>query len=127
MLSEDHRLVAPTARSPQRTQDNHALRIIAHVGVAGRQPNPGAARGRDHRRRLPFASAFSSAKIVDASTDPDIRIRPPKATSISLFVVIGVREGGQDVLLTVKSIGGETTEAWRAVLDESPGIGRASP
>jgi hypothetical protein len=42
-------------------------------------------------------------------------------------VVIGVREGGQDVLLTVKSIGGETAEAWRAVLDESPGIGRASP
>jgi hypothetical protein len=57
-----------------------------------------------------------------------VRVRlAQKATSISLFVVIGVREGGQDVLLTVKSIGGETTEAWRAVLDESPGIGRASP
>ena len=41
-----------------------------------------------------------------------------KATSISLLVVIGVREDGQKVLLAVKNMGGETTEAWRAVLDD---------
>jgi putative transposase len=41
-----------------------------------------------------------------------------KATSISLLVVIGVREDGQKVLLAIKSMGGETTEAWRAVLDD---------
>jgi len=41
-----------------------------------------------------------------------------KATSISLLIVIGVRADGQKVLLAVKSMGGETTEAWRAVLDD---------
>jgi transposase-like protein len=34
-----------------------------------------------------------------------------------LLVVLGVREDGQKVLLAVKNMGGETTEAWRAVLD----------
>src|SRR5471032_466176 len=48
-----------------------------------------------------------------------VRVRlDRKATSISLLVVIGVREDGQKVLLAVKSMGGETTEAWRAVLDD---------
>ena len=41
-----------------------------------------------------------------------------KATSISLLVVIGVRADGQKVLLTVKAMGGESNEAWRAVLDD---------
>ena len=36
-----------------------------------------------------------------------------KATSISLLVV--TREDGQKVLLALKNMGGETTEAWRAV------------
>ena len=37
-----------------------------------------------------------------------------KATSISLLVVLGVREDGQKVLLALKNMGGETTEVWRA-------------
>ncbi len=41
-----------------------------------------------------------------------------KATSISLLVVIGVREDGQKVLLAVTDMGGETTQAWRTVLDD---------
>jgi putative transposase len=41
-----------------------------------------------------------------------------KATSISLLVVIGVRADGHKVLLAIKSMGGESTEAWRAVLDD---------
>ena len=41
-----------------------------------------------------------------------------KATAISLLVVIGVRADGQKVLLAVRSMGGESTEAWRAVLDD---------
>jgi putative transposase len=36
----------------------------------------------------------------------------------SLLVVIGVRADGQKVLLAIKSMGGESTEAWRAVLDD---------
>src|SRR6266851_866741 len=47
-----------------------------------------------------------------------VRVRlDRKATSISLLVVIGVRADGQKVLLAIKSMGGESTEAWRAVLD----------
>ena len=41
-----------------------------------------------------------------------------KATSISLLVVLGVREDGQKVLLALKNMGGESTETWRAVLDD---------
>jgi putative transposase len=48
-----------------------------------------------------------------------VRVRlDRKATSISLLVVIGVRADGQKVLLTVKAMGGESTEAWRTVLDD---------
>src|SRR5712671_7442878 len=46
-----------------------------------------------------------------------VRVRlDRKATSISLLVVLGVREDGQKVLLAIKSMGGESTEAWRTVL-----------
>jgi putative transposase len=41
-----------------------------------------------------------------------------KATSISLLVVIGVRQDGQKVLLAIKQMGGESTAAWRTVLDD---------
>jgi putative transposase len=48
-----------------------------------------------------------------------VRVRlDRKATAISLLVVIGVRVDGQKVLLAVKSMGGESSEAWRAVLDD---------
>ena len=48
-----------------------------------------------------------------------VRVRlDRKATSISLLVVLGIRQDGQKVLLAVKNVGGETAEAWRAVLDD---------
>jgi len=48
-----------------------------------------------------------------------VRVRlDRKATSISLLVVIGVRENGQKVVLAIKSMGGESTEAWRTVIDD---------
>lgn len=48
-----------------------------------------------------------------------VRVRlDRKATSISLLVVIGVRDDGQKVLLAVKNMGGESTEAWRTILDD---------
>lgn len=48
-----------------------------------------------------------------------VRVRlDRKATAISLLVVIGVRADGQKVLLAIKSMGGESSEAWRAVLDD---------
>jgi putative transposase len=48
-----------------------------------------------------------------------VRVRlDRKATSISLLVVLGVRTDGQKVLLAIKSMGGESAEAWRTVLDD---------
>jgi len=48
-----------------------------------------------------------------------VRVRlDRKATSISLLVVLGVRADGQKVLLAIKQMGGESTEAWRTVLDD---------
>src|SRR6201993_3709836 len=48
-----------------------------------------------------------------------VRVRlDRKATSIVLLVVFGVRQDGQKVLLAVKNMGGETSQAWRAVLDD---------
>ena len=48
-----------------------------------------------------------------------VRVRlDRKATSISLLVVLGVRDDGQKVLLAIKSMGGESAEAWRTVLDD---------
>src|SRR5437660_6536686 len=56
-----------------------------------------------------------------------VRVRlDRKATTISLLVIIGVREDGQKLLLSIKSMGGETKESWRAVLDDliKRGLGR---
>jgi transposase-like protein len=48
-----------------------------------------------------------------------VRVRlDRKATSISLLVVIGVRADGHKVLLAIKSMGGESSEARRTVLDD---------
>ena len=48
-----------------------------------------------------------------------VRVRlDRKATSISLLVVLGVRVDGQKVLLAIKSMGGESVEAWRTVLGD---------
>jgi hypothetical protein len=45
-----------------------------------------------------------------------VRVRlDRKATAIVLLVVLGVREDGQKVLLAAKNMGGETSQAWRAV------------
>jgi putative transposase len=48
-----------------------------------------------------------------------VRVRlDRKATSIVLLVALGVREDGQKVLLAVKNMGGETSAAWGAILDD---------
>jgi transposase-like protein len=48
-----------------------------------------------------------------------VRVRlDRKATSISLLIVVGVRADGQKALLAIKSMGGESAEAWRTVLDD---------
>jgi putative transposase len=57
------------------------------------------------------------ARLILDGTVARVRL-DRKATSISLLVVIGVREDGQKVLLAIESMGGESSEAWRAVLDD---------
>jgi putative transposase len=48
-----------------------------------------------------------------------VRVRlDRKATSISLLVVLAVRADGQKVLLAIRSMGGESAEAWRTVLGD---------
>jgi len=57
-----------------------------------------------------------------------VRVRlDRKATSIALLVVLGVRQDGQKVLLAVKNMGGETSQAWRAVLDDLVKRGLGKP
>jgi transposase-like protein len=64
----------------------------------------------------PLAAEPIGRLILDGTV---VRVRlDRKATAISLLVVIGVRQDGQKVLLAVKAMGGESTEAWRAVLDD---------
>jgi putative transposase len=66
------------------------------------------------------ARSLAAEPIVRLILDGTVvRVRlDRKATSISLLVIIGVRADGQKVLLAIRSMGGESTEAWRAVLDD---------
>ena len=66
------------------------------------------------------ARSLANEPIVRLILDGTVvRVRlDRKATTISLLVVIGVRADGQKVLLAIKGMGGESTEAWRAVLDD---------
>src|SRR6516162_8194934 len=66
------------------------------------------------------ARSFAAAPIIRLILDGTVvRVRlDRKATSIVLLVVLGVREDGQKMLLAIKNMGGETSEAWRAVLDD---------
>src|SRR5207237_9049061 len=66
------------------------------------------------------ARSLAAEPIVRLILDGTVvRVRVDrKATSIVLLVVLGVRQDGQKVLLAVQNMGGETSQAWRAVLDD---------
>jgi putative transposase len=66
------------------------------------------------------ARSLADEPIVRVILDGTVvRVRlDRKATAISLLVVLGVREDGQKVLLAIKSMGSESAEAWRSVLDD---------
>jgi transposase-like protein len=66
------------------------------------------------------ARSLAAEPIVRLILDGTVvRVRlDRKATSISLLIVLGVREDGQKVLLAIKQMGGETAAAWRSVLDD---------
>ena len=50
-----------------------------------------------------------------------------KATAISLLVAIGVRRDGQKVLLGLRNMGGESTAAWAAFLEDMTRRGLKAP
>ncbi len=50
-----------------------------------------------------------------------------RATSLSLLVALGVRADGQKVLLALRSMGGESEAAWRALLDDLVERGLRTP
>jgi putative transposase len=66
------------------------------------------------------ARSLATEPIVRLILDGTVvRVRlDRKATSMSLLVVVGVRADGQKVLVAIKSMGGESSEAWRTVLDD---------
>jgi transposase-like protein len=66
------------------------------------------------------ARSLAAEPIVRLILDGTVvRVRlDRKATSVSLLVVIGVREDGQKVMLAVKNMGSESVDAWRSVLDD---------
>jgi transposase-like protein len=65
-------------------------------------------------------------RLILDGTVVDVRL-DRQATAISLLVVIGVRTDGQKVLLAIKSMGGESAQAWRSVLDDLIGRGLRRP
>jgi putative transposase len=66
------------------------------------------------------ARSLAAEPIVRLILDGTVvRVRlDRKATAIVLLVVLGVCQDGQKVLLAVKNMAGETSQAWRAVLDD---------
>src|SRR5262249_22080547 len=81
-----------------------------------RYGEPGMAEG---ERRLGCLECPLVRRGTDHPPDPGWhRGAGRKATAIVLLVVLGVREDGQKVLLAAKNMGGETSEAWRAVLED---------
>jgi putative transposase len=75
--------------------------------------------------RRDLASEDVVRLILDGTV---VRVRlDRKATSVSLLVVLGVRRDGQKVLLAIRSMGGESEAAWRAVLDDLVARGLRTP
>ena len=75
------------------------------------------------------ARSLATEPIVRLILDGTVvRVRLDKrATSISLLVALGVRADGQKVLLAIRSMGGESEAAWRALLDDLVKRGLKTP
>ena len=73
-----------------------AVETLAHVGVAGRQPDPRARRKRDHRRRRGASTAPIAAATAAGSTVPLILTLVPPRSAISIEPVGGAGSTGGD-------------------------------
>ena len=65
-------------------------------------------------------------RLILDSTVARVRL-DRRATSISLLVALGVRADAQKMLLAIKSMGGESEAAWRALLDDLVRRGLRTP
>src|SRR5215216_191232 len=86
-------------------QQRQSIKTLAHVRMAARQPNPHAARDRDHRRRSPPISAAIVADTVATSTEPVIRSRAPVANSISITPQVTASGGASVATATAANAG----------------------
>ena len=74
------------------------------------------------------ASSATRPSSGSSSTAPSFQVKiDRKATAISLLVAIGVRRDGQKVLLALRSMGGESTAAWSAFLEDMTRRGLRAP
>lgn len=86
-----------------------------------------------HKVQTDFA-AWNQRSLVD---EPIVRLildgtvvkvrLDRKATTLSILVVLGVREDGQKVVLAMRAMGGESEQAWREVLDDLIARGLRTP
>ena len=106
-------------RRHQYTPGSPRARSLVRRDRRQRHGEPDLAQGEERLGRLERPLTGGGA---DRAADLDgtvVRVRlDRKATSISLLVVLGVRADGQKVLLAIKSMGGESAEAWRSVLED---------
>jgi putative transposase len=57
-----------------------------------------------------------------------VKVRLDKrVTAISLLIALGIRRDGQKAVLAIRSMGGESEAAWRAVLDDLTARGMGQP
>ncbi len=76
--------------------------------------------------QIPTFTNEPVARLILDGTVVRVRL-DKKAASISLLVVLGIREDGQKVLLAVKDMGGESEAAWRTLLDDLVKRGSKTP
>ena len=107
-----------SSRGPTPPRATRVERGVCRTGRQGRG-QPRLAQDEERLGRLECALARRRA---DRATDPRRDGRASrldrKATSISSLVALGVRADGQKMLLAIKSMGGESEAAWRALLDD---------
>src|SRR3979490_2544722 len=100
-------VISPTLDFSRAISSSRSSRSRSFKAVAA----PASARSRHSVSLATETFVCRATKSLDGTV---VRVRlDRKATSTSLLVVIGVREDGQKVLLAIKSMGGESTEAWR--------------
>jgi hypothetical protein len=89
-----------------------------HVGMAGRQPDPGPRREADHRRRRAFITAPMTAVMATGSTVPDTLTRTPPDSVISIEPGLAGAAGA----VAASDSGGEAGPIWIGTSSAAGGL-----